>query len=696
MRPYDLDARNDSSPSAPSSPMLVTPFTSSSPPGRTYFQHARRLSSQTAASDYSDPPEDISPAWGAAARPYAGHPIKALPPARATWGAHGPAWAAEMDTEPAGTAWADSSDEEEDEDGGVHSRFALSSERGRWKSSPLPMKTYSRAPPRASTSAAPPPAAAEKRNIRKLGVHSDLPRASSPVAPAARTMRLSSPLPPSSPPMSPVSVAHALPEDDYTTEEDMLVDDDAEPPQQSSKTKVSAPICFVPSSQLIWAQISSLLNPMDSDEEDEADDSALIPPIATLDFAAAFRTAKAKTASPPPAAPSCAGSMPTPEPTPAPPELAVEPAREPTPIPELPVETAAPPPREPTPLPVSAVSLPTPESAEPEKAPPAAEKQPLADTSNMNAQVMIRTPSSHVPPELAPAGAAGLTELTVEAPSSPLTECMDLADTRAPTPAPMVVDVPISKQAPVKKAKKDAHKTNKASSSSDERAPKSRKALEPKASSSNADAAPAPRPRTVSGKRKAKEEKEEAAVEADAPTRKRAKVPAKERESAAGPSSAPSKNKSKRRPSHSEPKPTPQPAQLPPARVAELQGMVIEAFAVARASALPASALLASMAGSRPGLRAGAGDVEAALEAGLRACGMFGKVESSFRDDRDRARGLEAKWFYVPERDADQERAGLIRSMMPRAAKRSETKKYKQYYFQPLDKISRWDPEDDL
>ncbi|KAF7979841.1 hypothetical protein HWV62_40583 [Athelia sp. TMB] len=677
-------------PSAPSSPMLVTPFTSSSPPGRTYFQHARRLSSQTAASDYSDLPEDISLAWGAA-----GHPIKALPHA---WGAHGPAWAAELD-EPTGTksgyALADSSDEEEDEDGGVHSRFALSSERGRWKSSPLPMKTYSRAPPRASTSAAPPPDTTERRNIRKLGVYSDLLRASSPVAPA-RALRLSSPLPPSSPPMSPVSVAHALPEDDYTTEEDMLVDDDAEPPQQSSKTK-----------------ISSLLNPMDSDEDEDeagADDSALIPPIATLDFAAAFRPAKAKTASPPPAAPSCAGSMPTPEPTPAPPELAVEPVREATPLPESALESAAPP----SPLHISAVSLPTPEPAEPEKAPPAAEKQPLADTSNMNALVMIRTPSSHVPPELAPA--AGLAELTVDSeapvvcPSSPLTECMDLADTRAPTP--MILDAPLpvpvsvpapAKQAPIKpapKAKKDAHKTSKASSSSDERAVKNRKALEPKASSSNADAAPAPRPRTVSGKRKAKEEKEEAAVEADAPTRKRAKVPAKEREPAAGPSSGPSKSKRSRRPSHSEPKPTPtpQPTQLAPARVAELQGMVIEAFAVARASALPASALLASMAGSRPGLRAGAGDVEAALEAGLRACGMFGKVESSFRDDRDRdgARALEAKWFYVPERDADQERAGLIRSMMPRAAKRSETKKYKQYYFQPLDKISRWDPEDDL
>jgi len=108
-----------------------------------------------------------------------------------------------------------------------------------------------------------------------------------------------------------------------------------------------------------------------------------------------------------------------------------------------------------------------------------------------------------------------------------------------------------------------------------------------------------------------------------------------------------------------------------------------------------------------------------------RGSGVFGKVESSFKvslflylllarnkgtnwvfwflfslfcfclqDDSDRQ--LEAQWFYVPELDEDQERATLIRSMMPRPGKRSETKKYKQYYYRPLAKISRWDPEDEM
>jgi len=57
---------------------------------------------------------------------------------------------------------------------------------------------------------------------------------------------------------------------------------------------------------------------------------------------------------------------------------------------------------------------------------------------------------------------------------------------------------------------------------------------------------------------------------------------------------------------------------------------------------------------------------------------------------------LEAQWFYVPENDEDQERATLLKTMMPRPGKRTETKKYKQYYYRPLEKISRWDPEDEM
>ncbi|OBZ70537.1 hypothetical protein A0H81_09467 [Grifola frondosa] len=144
---------------------------------------------------------------------------------------------------------------------------------------------------------------------------------------------------------------------------------------------------------------------------------------------------------------------------------------------------------------------------------------------------------------------------------------------------------------------------------------------------------------------------------------------------------------------------------LPPA---EMEGMLIEALATSRASSLAASALHASLMASRPALKAYTGPhgdapltkrewvraIEDALEAGRAAGGVFGKVVNSGNDTADHP--LEAQWFYVPERDADQERATLICSMMPRPGKRSETKKSKQYYWRPLPKISRWDPEDEM
>ncbi|KZP34208.1 hypothetical protein FIBSPDRAFT_1035296 [Athelia psychrophila] len=852
LTPYDLDSRNDSSSSVPSSPMLVTPFASSSPPGQTYFPRSRRMSSQTAASDYSEPYEDISPAWGLHSHPNMGRPIKALyatmPPRHHAYSSEGPSWASEIDDERVGGSQEytapDSTDDEDDAENTCHSRFALSSERGRWKSSPIPIKTYSRALPMTSSSAIiPSPKRGTKRNcVRKVIDKSDsrktvekptfpvaeanAPSTSAPRTPT-RAARMSSPLPPSSPPMSPESVAQAMPEDeiDYTTEEDMLIDDDELP--------------HLPSSQISKTKISSLLNPLTdlSDSEDEPDDdSSLIPPIATLDFSSAFAQSISRLSSPtysrrqtpiPEAtAPACIVPMPTPEATPAPPELAVEVAkREPTPmlsistpISEIEIETA-----QPT-VDVKLVSE------------PPAEKQPLENKLNtLNTphaapeQAMVGTPSSHVPtaavvPALdmlaveveemevkvdsepltlldlcsaespvefpvicsPPAVEASLVhqdlpessveslvissppvveallvhqDLPVTSPSppaptisipssSPLSECQALSRASTPLPSlpsceilavavaeleaaietplacpmerpasPMIVDTPLPVKATSKKAS--------AKSESATVKPAKRRATQPKASSSKPTlpaekAAPVvaiSRPRTVSAKRKSKQD-----VDGDEePAKKRAKAPVQNGSAStkvavdapmAEASDAVHDPPKARKTSKSDPKPKSRakktkragsPAPVPgmtPTRIAELQGMIIESFAVSRASSLPASALYATMANNRPSIKdehakaAWLGIIEAALGAGESGCGMFGKIESSFKDDSDRA--LEAKWFYVPERDADQERATLISSMMPRAAKRTETKKYKQYYFQPLDKISRWDPEDDL
>jgi hypothetical protein len=52
----------------------------------------------------------------------------------------------------------------------------------------------------------------------------------------------SSPLPPSSPPVSPISIAHSIPGSDYTTEEDMLVDSDDEFQHQSATESAASQV----------------------------------------------------------------------------------------------------------------------------------------------------------------------------------------------------------------------------------------------------------------------------------------------------------------------------------------------------------------------------------------------------------------------------------------------------------------------
>lgn len=151
--------------------------------------------------------------------------------------------------------------------------------------------------------------------------------------------------------------------------------------------------------------------------------------------------------------------------------------------------------------------------------------------------------------------------------------------------------------------------------------------------------------------------------------------------------------------------PTPSPACTTPVSIdavevefhASLTGMLIEALATSRATSMDASTLYLVLTQAHPLLAAERSkeellmDIATALEAGRTRCGMFEKVDGS--GERSRHKALESRWFYVPERDEDPERASLISAIMPRQ-KRNETKKYKQYYYRPLDKMSRWDPED--
>ncbi|KAJ7837595.1 hypothetical protein B0H14DRAFT_1099346 [Mycena olivaceomarginata] len=156
-------------------------------------------------------------------------------------------------------------------------------------------------------------------------------------------------------------------------------------------------------------------------------------------------------------------------------------------------------------------------------------------------------------------------------------------------------------------------------------------------------------------------------------------------------------------PSPARPRPLPKSRRKSPELDPELCGMLIECMATSRASSLPMSTLHKTVMQSYPSLKSRGGEheclelIERVLESGTVAgggSGVFGKVQRSGKDDSDPP--LESQWFYVPERDQDQERAQLISSMMPRPAKRTTTKQYKQYYYRPLEKISRWDPEDEL
>ncbi|KAG2127498.1 hypothetical protein DEU56DRAFT_710699, partial [Suillus clintonianus] len=126
----------------------------------------------------------------------------------------------------------------------------------------------------------------------------------------------------------------------------------------------------------------------------------------------------------------------------------------------------------------------------------------------------------------------------------------------------------------------------------------------------------------------------------------------------------------------------------------ELTGMLVEALAMSRASSMDPLALHTVITQTHPHLKSKHNKKEwlnlilATLEAGHDRCGMFEKVQSSGTDAAKHSR-----WFYISEKDEDRERAGLLEELMPKQ-KRSETKKFKKYYYPPLQKVTRWESED--
>jgi len=104
-----------------------------------------------------------------------------------------------------------------------------------------------------------------------------------------------------------------------------------------------------------------------------------------------------------------------------------------------------------------------------------------------------------------------------------------------------------------------------------------------------------------------------------------------------------------------------------------LLGILIEALALSRASSLP----LSTLTRTNPAL---AEYPHAALTSTLTwavRSRILGCVRSS-------GEAVPPSYFYDPATDPDRERGDLLRCLMPRAGKRRETMKYKQYYWAPV------------
>jgi hypothetical protein len=104
-----------------------------------------------------------------------------------------------------------------------------------------------------------------------------------------------------------------------------------------------------------------------------------------------------------------------------------------------------------------------------------------------------------------------------------------------------------------------------------------------------------------------------------------------------------------------------------------LLGTLIEALALSRASSLP----LSTLTRTNPALAEYPQAVLTTTVAWAVRARILGCVRSS-------GEALPPSYFYDPATDPDRERGELLRCLMPRAGKRRETMKYKQYYWAPV------------
>jgi hypothetical protein len=104
-----------------------------------------------------------------------------------------------------------------------------------------------------------------------------------------------------------------------------------------------------------------------------------------------------------------------------------------------------------------------------------------------------------------------------------------------------------------------------------------------------------------------------------------------------------------------------------------LLGLLLETLALSRASSLTQTALVRI----NPALAPSSSAVLATTLKWAVQARVLGCVRSS-------GEALPPSYFYDPSVDPDRERGELLRCLMPRAGKRRETMKYKQYYWAPV------------
>ena len=275
---FDLYNRNDSSSPMSSSTLPLTPFPSSSPPGHPHIQSSPSYAVRRDIADYVEDSDDISTVWG---RAHGGPMDGIFGPIPAAFPPHSygePSWPSKSDASMLRDhaildrrhLSPDDTDEEDQyevlEEVQRQTCFATSSERGRWQSSPIPIKTYSRIS--TSTSVRPIEDKTKKPSLTRLNTTgksnsraptdwkqpSTASSISDPQAsPTALTLpsmseeppsRRHTPLPPSSPPASPMSIAASMPDIDYITEEDMLQSSEDELQSDSPISRVSLGVIF--------------------------------------------------------------------------------------------------------------------------------------------------------------------------------------------------------------------------------------------------------------------------------------------------------------------------------------------------------------------------------------------------------------------------------------------------------------------